>query len=397
MYRPAHAWVIVAWTALLDVVNRHWLIGFENAALTLLLGSGLVVVIRSVAGPIASPKTILGLRRTVYLAALYKSALYFILGDSLLITRYIGRVSCGVQFPDPYDLIWSEYRTIYSIWRPAPLTADVSFLLIVYMLGRLAQRAVSMRQVRRAVSECVMPLDPDVADHVSTLLGRAAGAISRSDLASTTIVVVEESFKGSPFVVGFRNPHIVIASSLLHRLLEHDQLLEAALRHELMHIARRDHIFRWIQVCFADVSSLLVVSSRLNIGAIGFEEQLCDIGAIKEPADAKHLSMAIVEASRSDSFKNVGFADGSRAVTMPGLICLTGKTEPDQTALVVRLKAVLAYTQTLNSRAKHASRSGVSRCLEAMAAAARWTASLALLCLLLLLLWAKFYVFWMVP
>jgi hypothetical protein len=257
-------------------------------------------------------------------------------------------------------------------------------------------RMQSMAFVSRALRHSVIVPSRDLRRRISSLVVRAADAIGHPDLASTSVVTVADSITGSPFVVGIRKPEIVISLTLLQTLIGQEGQLETALRHELMHIARRDHLVRWIQIALTDISGMLFVSSALNLGAIGMEEQLCDIGAIKEPKDAQHLSRAIVESYIPRSPEHIGLVGVRRQAEMPGLVHFIEKRDGNRRELVRRLTGVLTHAKALGDNGPTASSTGLARSFVFLEYSFRWIVCCALLILLLGIFWARFFVFWMI-
>lgn len=279
---------------LLIFFARHWLVGLANAGVTVLAG-GAVLWLASRLWPLRSGSAVvLRLKRLVYLAALFKGALYLTIGESLTMAANGGLFRFGLQLAPPRHLDLFRWRGHYSLWHPTAATATVTLascgVALLLFLWR-ASRVASSNRVLMALDQICGHADT----RVQGALNRAAQALRlRSNVPLPTILLVEVQC-ATPLLLGVVQPRLLLSPTLVETLS--DDELELALRHELAHLKRRDHLLRWFQMWIEDVSRPILFAGRLGAYSIETEEMLCDRLAVANPRDASCLAQAITKAA----------------------------------------------------------------------------------------------------
>jgi len=269
---------------------RHWLLAIANAALTAVLGLGLLRWARTWRALGYAPARFLRLRRFVLLAALYKGALYLLLGVSLQGSRHQPLIY-GIQIPDPTELFFLVPSSSVSIWHPTAATELVSVLLLSAAFGLLGRRAVQFLRSKRGL-DALLRLGNDPSDpRVSGLLRRAALALDLPARFTLPTVLLREVSHPTPMLIGVSRPYILLSPTLASLLS--DAEIEMAFRHELAHLRQRDHWWRWLFTWLEDVGRLNLLSGRLGVLALDLEEQLCDRLSVRSPQEALVLANAI--------------------------------------------------------------------------------------------------------
>lgn len=270
--------------------TRHWLPAITDAAVTALLGLGLV------GGAVKwhvlelSPLQSVHLKRFVLLIALYKGALCLLIGVSRCGTSHLP-VMLGMQVPDPPELLGLVPASTDSIWYPTSATRGVSFLLLGTAFCFLFWRALQMARSKQALN-AILRLGSDPApSRIPAALGRAAEALGLAKCAELPNLLLVDLPYPSPMLVGIRRPYLLIAAPLAQCLT--DTELEMAFRHELAHFRRRDHWWRWLFTWLEDVGRLNLLSTHLGTKALDLEEELCDRLAVRMPEEALALAAAI--------------------------------------------------------------------------------------------------------
>ena len=276
-------------TSLLAVFfERHWLVAITNAVLTALLGLGLLGWARKWRALKLSPLDCLRLRRFVLLCALYKGALFLLLGLSFNRMRQFPLVY-GIQIPDPRDVLLLAPIGPLSIWHPTSASKVVSLLLVGGATLFLIRRGIQFIRSTRAL-RTLLHLGGST-ESTNKILKQAATALGLSDVQGLPAIVLVDVPYPTPMLVGLRRPYILLAPQLVHRLSEAE--LEMALRHELAHFQRRDHWWRWLFTWLEDVGRLNLLSGQLGVLALDSEEELCDRMAVRTPQEALTLASAI--------------------------------------------------------------------------------------------------------
>lgn len=280
--------------ALLDLVAvflaQHWLVAITNSAMTALLGLGLLHWAGKWRVLGFSSMQLLRLRRFVSLTALYKGALYLLLGVSLRGLNHQALIY-GVQLPDPSDLLGFVPTSTESVWYPTAATKEVSLLLLAISFGFLAGRVVQFVRYRRVLGTFLL-LNAEVPPpRIKTLLRHAAVALSLPDRLTLPVVILEEVEHPTPLLVGVCRPYLLLSPALASFLT--DAELEMAFRHELAHFRQHDQWWRWLFTWLEDVGRLNVLSSHLGVLALDLEEELCDRCSAQSPQEALALATAI--------------------------------------------------------------------------------------------------------
>ncbi|MBV9852061.1 MAG: M56 family metallopeptidase [Armatimonadetes bacterium] len=304
---------------------RHWVLAVANAALTALLGLGALRLVRRLSLGPSIEDWHLRLRHFVLLAALCKGAFYLILGDNHRFRS--GRpVGFGLQLPSPFDLLHLAPRasySVYSVWRPTMATELVGPLLagadLVLLLRRGLQLAAllswlgSLPCVRPGAAgvpptgrdwprpapepaEGLRPAQGPLGERVEEALRRAAAALGLAAPRGLPRLVLAELPAPTPLLLGLWRPYLLLAPSFAATLS--DAEMEMALRHELAHLRRHDHWWRWLLLWVEDLGRLNPLTSWLSREAMEQEEAFCDRQAVSSARDAADLAQAIVKCRR---------------------------------------------------------------------------------------------------
>jgi hypothetical protein len=199
----------------------------------------------------------------------------------------------------------------------------------------------------------------------------------------------------TPLLLGVLQPRLLISPRLLAMLS--DDELELALRHELAHLKRKDHWWRWIQLWIEDVGRPIFFMNRLSAGSAEMEEMLCDRSAIQSPKDAMFLANAITKAARvlSEQQQEPDATFGLTDSVVPALLGKQSEALREQGSLKRRIAALLRFCEDF-AAAPEVSDAHTSRMSPGLALA-RLIAEVPLAVLLALLLFAvlytKFYLF----
>lgn len=271
---------------------RHWLVGVGNACVTLLVGLGLVWA-ASRLWPLRSyPAITLQLRRLVYIVALFKGAFYLTVGDSLIVDRGYP-VGIGYQLAPPGLIDLFNWHAHFSIWHPTSATVTVTLVLCGLAMGLFILRAFRVAASGRTLD--ILDRIGGVSDpRVQAALQKAANVLRLPNRKLPGILLVEVDC-ATPLLLGVFRPKLVLSPRLAAMLT--DEELEMALRHELAHVKRKDHWWRWIQLWIEDVGRPLLFTGRLGARSVETEELLCDRLAVKSPQDAVALARAITKAA----------------------------------------------------------------------------------------------------
>src|SRR5579884_1588420 len=150
LWHSGHSAAIAIYHVCVLFVARHWLTGMANAAVTVLVGLGLLRL-ASLLRPLSERRQCcLRLRRFVFLVALFKGAFGLTVGDSLSVTRN-RPLGIGLELPPPQNVMWSDRFLHYSIWHGTPLSAQLS-----WTLGGLALMLLIWRGWRIASSSRIL-------------------------------------------------------------------------------------------------------------------------------------------------------------------------------------------------------------------------------------------------
>lgn len=291
--------------------GRHWLVAISNAALTALLGLGLVRGASRWSALGFSPIQLLRLRRFVLLTALYKGALYLLLGVSL---RGIWQQSLiyGIQLPDPREILGLVPERPDSIWHPTAATKDVSLILLGIAFVFLSVRAVQLARYRQALNTLRCLGTEALPPRINTLLRKAAAALALPAHFRMPPLILTETGLPTPMLVGFHHPFLLLSPALAANLT--DLELEMAFRHELVHVRQHDHWWRWLFTWLEDVGRLNLLAGRLGVIAVDLEEEICDRISVLSPQEALALATAI---RKTVAFYDVAIPEGSHFLKMP--------------------------------------------------------------------------------
>jgi Zn-dependent protease with chaperone function len=331
-----------AFWRMLDVfLARHELFALANALLTVLFGL-LLLRVAGLLWPLRSnPSLQLGLRRLVYLIALFKGAFDLIFGDNL---RLYGQpIGLGWQLPAPHWLNPLYWRVHFS-----PFDTTSATYLVTLFLGGAAVYLFLLRAYRVGMaSRVLITLDqicPARDPRIDAALQRAAQVLKIPAAVKLPKVLLVEVECATPLLIGVLQPRLLISPGLVALLT--DDELEMALRHELAHLKRKDHLWRWIQLCIEDISRPIFIGGRLGAYSVEMEEFLCDRAAVSSPKDAASLANAIAKASsllpNPVPPQSPNDSGGGRAV--PGL------NESVLPSLLGKHQSVLSETASLNRR-----------------------------------------------
>lgn len=291
---------------LLVFVCRHWILAVLNTLLTWWL----CLTVLYLARHWLPVRTQARWKQTVLVWTLAKGSFYLLLGDNRPLRHHSHYIS-GLQLPDPVELLRLWPQTRFSIWQPTPAMHLVTLLSMACALSLLAWRA---RQVSRSYrtlnvfrqlhSPPELPLPTALTQPAA--LTRAAAALRIPSDASLPVVVVAQSDYPTPLLLGGLKPILVLSPELLKALSEAE--MEMALRHELAHWLRRDHLSRWLLLWVSDVSFINPVSLHLRTQAIQQEELLCDAMAVGSRRDALLMAQALQKALRVSPMSPPGLA-----------------------------------------------------------------------------------------
>ncbi len=337
---------------LLLLFARHWMIGLTNLGATALLGLGLVRAAERWHLFGAGTQVILYLRRGVLLVALAKGALYLILGESMRASANHWWI-IGFQFPDPAETAGLLVQTGYSIWQPTEISHEVTQVLLGVATVYLFLRAVQLFLARRAFGLWISLGTGPPSIRSSMLLARAADRL-RLPFSASLPALVELDLPGqssqfiTPMLLGLVRPVLLLPPQLSELLS--DAELEMVLRHELAHLIRRDHWWRWLLLWVTDVGGLTVLAFRLKAVVVEIEERLCDRLAVQSPEEALLLASALMVATQRSSANRQADPDlDTKLAIYPFVPLLFGGygTSWQPAILQGRLAGLLAWSQEL--------------------------------------------------
>ena len=158
----------------------------------------------------------------------------------------------------PFVLALATFHILPPFWTEcAPLVGwdRVASIGLLLVLGAVAGGAVILNLARdflveRLLAACPPLADPDLASRI----GRLAQGLA---LAPPTLRVLDIE---APLAVtgGLRRPAILLSRWLVDHLDERE--LDAVLAHEIAHLARRDHLTRWLARLLRDAMPYLPAS-----------------------------------------------------------------------------------------------------------------------------------------
>lgn len=335
---------------LLDILatflTRHWIIGFANAGMTACLGYAVLGVARR--ARLLSEDGLVRWRRWVTLAALFKGAFYLVLGLSVaLVPDQL--VAAGLQLPDVRETLGFQTQTRHSIWRPTELPEWVKLGLVGTALAMLLFRAAQMLLACRQI-DVIARLESGDGGRPVDLLHAAARTLGLTPhFRLPRLVLIPAGSRAdalpTPFLLGLRRPRLVLSSGLAALLT--DEELEAVFRHELAHLVRRDHWWRWLQLYAEDVGRVTLLAGRLSRAAVEMEENLCDRLAVRSPRDARQLGAALQKAS---AYAFAGGNRGGPTATLPSLLGNYASSWRRSAPLTRRLEALVAWSREQAAR-----------------------------------------------
>ena len=333
---------------LLVFVGRHWLVGLANAGVTVLAGLGILWLASHLWPLRTRPALVLQARRLVYLVALFKGALYLTIGDSLIFRKQYGLmklpIGYGVQLPPPPRLDFFDWEAHFSIWHPTSATVAVTLISCGVALTLLVLRAY------RVAASCKVLVSLDqlynkVDQRTEDSLRRAASALNLPSSVGLPKILLVDVQCATPLLLGVRQPRLLLSPRLLAMLS--DDELELALRHELAHLKRRDHWWRWIQLWIEDVGRPILFINRLSAGSVELEEMLCDRTAVKSSRDALSLANAITKAAQALKYpqENLDSTPGLTDSVVPALLGKQSEALREQSSLKRRIGELLRVSQ----------------------------------------------------
>lgn len=271
---------------------RHWMMGLTNLGLTAFFGLGLVWIAEHWRLLGLRQQTVLQLRRGILLVALIKGAFCLVMGESLH-ARQGHRWIVGIQFPSPDETAGLLAQSHYSIWHPTEVSGWVSLVLgglaTMYLLRRMSQLTLA----RRSFNLWARLNEASTSARSGILLAQAASQMGLPG-GVTLPKILEIDLPGqngihlTPLLLGLRQPLLILPPLLL--IILTDAELELVLRHEIAHLARRDHWWRWLLLWVTDVGGLTGLVFPFKALVIEIEERLCDCWAVQSPAEALLLA-----------------------------------------------------------------------------------------------------------
>ena len=327
-------------------VFRHIVPGFENVAFTAGIGLLLVSLLRRLCSQWLTQLGEVRLRRLVLLLALVKGGVNLICGSSF---RAIPgtRVTFGLQVPNPSDLLHLAHPQDYSFLHPTQATFLVSLVIAAYALFRLALRVYGVTATARYARLLRVEPAPETAAIIAGLIRECAESesVRNPRLADIPISVIDSGAASehlsTPIVIGYFRPSIVIDtwwSDLAHT---NQELLRAALAHELMHVLHGHHRMRWCLLWLSDIAALSGLGPVIVREVIACDEVQCDIESTSSIAGIQWLARAIQSATsrNTDGERMIRAADNDTAshVSVAG----SSTASPKQAdAVAVRLSGI---------------------------------------------------------
>ena len=283
---------------------RHILIGAENLVFTAGLGLLLLGLLKLLdLGRLVSPLGWVKLRRLALYVALFKGGLYTLCGSSFVpLPPY--HVAVGMQIPDPTDLFILHGAPVSSPLHQTSASATVTLLLLGYAAVQLMVRLLGVRQSLRHAELLSVRLDEAGSERLRAIVQDTAAALGRAKLGETRVCVVGEGSLSSglalPLTIGYSRPQIVIDTWWLSLSESRPDLLRAALRHEMMHIAHGHHRTRWWLLWLRDLAWLTGLGTLAMREIVSADELQCDRESSPNLSSVKALAETIAAAGRRD-------------------------------------------------------------------------------------------------
>jgi len=169
----------------------------------------------------------------------------------------------------------------------APLVGwdRVGTFALLGTVGAVAVGAVTLNVARQALVQRLLAACPPVNDRSVTATAAQVARSLRVDQPSIRVLPT-----GAPLAVsgGLWHPTIVVSAWLLEHLDGRE--LEGVLGHELVHLARRDHLVRWLARLLRDATAYLP-GSWYALRALESDEELT-ADAVTVAATRRPLAMA---------------------------------------------------------------------------------------------------------
>lgn len=247
------------------------------------------------------------------LSALLLAAVIGGLGAGLLrLLRPGGRRSLAlvVLAAPPAILALAITHLVPRFWAACAPLADWDLVAAVVLLGSLgavALGALGLSLMRLALVERLLRACPLAAD--PALVARLAVLAAPLGLTPPTLRVLRLD---APLAVtgGLRGPTIVLSTWLLQSLHAHE--LEAVLTHELAHLARRDHLSRWLGRLLRD-ATVYLPSGWYALRALEGDEELgADAVAVAVTRQPGAMASALGQVWR-------GALESQRPVSLAGV------------------------------------------------------------------------------
>lgn len=237
----------------------------------------------------------------------------------------------------PLVLVLATLHLIPRLWAEcAPLVGWdlVASGALLLALGGTAVVALGANLVRLALVERLLRACPPTGD--DALAARVALLAGRLKLRQPAVRVLHLE---APLAVtgGLRRPSIVLSTWLLERLDAAE--LDAVLTHELAHLARRDHLSRWLGRLLRDVA-VYVPSSWYALRVLEGDEELgADTLGVDVTRRPRAMASALAKVWR-----------GALATERPlGLAGVPGYAAGSAALLEERLHALLEEAPTRRS------------------------------------------------
>ena len=208
----------------------------------------------------------------------------------------------GLQFPGPLEFFGLSPRTLHSVWYPSTITAWVSSVLLGLAAASLVRRGAQiwrsqqdLRTITDRGREQQIHQANDVFSRAQHALTEAARCMNLPPACRLPPVFLVNLRGPTPLLLGLRQPCILLSPHLAAELT--DAEMEMAFRHELAHLLRRDHLWRWPLMWMVDVGRITGIVGWLAAEAGAEEEELCDRLAVRSVAEAVLMGSALTKSA----------------------------------------------------------------------------------------------------
>jgi len=247
----------------------------------------------------------------LFLIPFVKGVMILVQGTSHLPPIEVTRpMLVALRLWDPFDFISAPaaLETTPAVFYSST-TIALAITLFALLVGVLVWRWASLTLFYRSLARSEKLERRDAPKVFQTLDGLVRGM----ETPYPQVIVSDKNYL-FPCTIGVRHPAIVLSPELIEE--SSDEVLEAMLAHELVHLKRRDNIFHWVFVLLRDLLFFNPFAHLTFARVMLAKEEDCDRIALAVTQNPKALENAILNASL--------LAAKKRLIPLPGDLSRTG-------------------------------------------------------------------------